>query len=235
MPKKKKKAIVLLSGGMDSSVVLSIAKEQGYEVAALTFCYGQRHDVEIDAARKQVKHQGVSEHIIFNINLDVFGGSALTDNIEVPKGDRAPFSDPIPATYVPARNTVFLSIALAYAETIGAKDIFIGVSSVDYSGYPDCRPEFITAFEKLANIATRAVNTQEKYRIHAPLINLTKEETVLEGAKRNVQFGMTRTCYDPSEEGFPCGKCEACILRAKGFEKAHMEDPVTKLKNSKTT
>lgn len=223
--KMSRKAVVLLSGGMDSSVVLAIAKQQGFEVHALTFSYGQRHSVELEASKLQAKQHGAASHRVFDLNLGQFGGSALTSETEVPKDGAASDGDGgIPATYVPARNTVFLSVALSMAEAIGAHDIFLGVSSVDYSGYPDCRPEYIEAFEKLANLATRAADGGEKYSIHAPLINLTKEETVALGMELDVDFSVTRTCYDPDETGRPCGECDACRLRLKGFQEAGLVD-----------
>jgi 7-cyano-7-deazaguanine synthase len=224
----KKKAIILLSGGMDSSVVLAMAKAEGFECYGLTFDYGQRHKVEIEAARQQVVDQGIVNHIVFNLNIGMFGGSALTDNIEVPKIKNADegLSQQIPITYVPGRNMIFLSIAAGYGETIGARDIFTGVSSVDYSGYPDCRPEFIESMNKTINIATKSGDEGNRFVIHAPLINLTKEETVEAGKKLGVQFKNTRTCYDPREDGAPCGECDACILRAKGFNGAGEKDPV---------
>jgi 7-cyano-7-deazaguanine synthase len=223
MNEKKKKAVVLLSGGMDSSVVLADAISRGYEVHALTFYYGQRHRVELEAAKKQVAAADVANHIVFDLNLAQFGGSALTDNIDVPHNIEA---NEIPVTYVPARNTVFLSVALSFAEAIGARDIFIGVSSVDYSGYPDCRPEFIESFEQTANLGTKAADGGELFRIHAPLIRLTKEETVLLGRKHGVNFKDTHTCYDPTPDGKPCGECDSCRLRKKGFDEAGLEDPV---------
>jgi 7-cyano-7-deazaguanine synthase len=223
MSKKKKKAVVLLSGGMDSSVVLADAISRGYEVHALTFYYGQRHRVELEAAKKQVAAADVANHIVFDLNLAQFGGSALTDNIDVPHNIEA---NEIPVTYVPARNAVFLSVAVSYAEAIGARDVFIGVSSVDYSGYPDCRPEFIESFERTANLGTKAADGGELFRIHAPLIRLTKEETVLLGRKYGVNFKNTHTCYDPTPDGKPCGECDSCRLRKKGFDEAGLDDPV---------
>lgn len=223
MNEKQKKAVVLLSGGMDSSVVLADAISGGYEVYALTFHYGQRHRVEIEAAKKQVADTGVASHIVFDLNLAQFGGSALTDKIDVPHNID---TNEIPVTYVPARNTVFLSVALSYAEAIGARDIFIGVSSVDYSGYPDCRPEFIESFERTANLGTRAADGGEPFRIHAPLVRLTKEETVRLGEKYGVNFKNTHTCYDPTPDGKPCGECDSCRLRKKGFDEAGLDDPV---------
>jgi 7-cyano-7-deazaguanine synthase len=227
--KKNKKAVVLVSGGMDSAVVLAIAKKMGFECHVLTFNYGQRHIVELEASKLQTEKQGAKEHIVFDLNLSLFGGSALTADIDVPKksSDKEE-KDFIPVTYVPARNLVFLSIASSFAESMGARDIFIGVSSVDYSGYPDCRPEFIRSFSEAVNFGTRAADEKEKFTIHAPLINLTKEETVLKGLELGVDFNNTRTCYDPAEDGSPCGKCDACILRAKGFSGAGQIDPLVK-------
>lgn len=221
----KKKAVVLLSGGMDSSVVLAEVTNRGFEVHAITFRYGQRHAIEIESAKKQAKRFKVKEHTVFELNLAQFGGSALTDNIDVPKETG---SAEIPVTYVPARNTVFLSVALSYAETLDAKDIFIGVSAVDYSGYPDCRPAFIKSFEQTANLGTRAADGGEQYKVHAPLVSLTKEETVRLGESLGVNFKDTHTCYDPGDNGEPCGKCDSCRLRIKGFDEANRVDPVNK-------
>jgi len=223
---QSKKAIVLLSGGMDSSVVLAMASRAGFEVHALTFDYGQRHRVEIEAAIKQARSQQAASHRVFSLNLSEFGGSALTTDQPVPKGLRDPGADSIPPTYVPARNTVFLSIALSLAEAIGAHDIFLGVSSVDYSGYPDCRPAYIDAFERLANLATRAADGGAPFHIHAPLLTLTKEQTVQAGLALGVDFSQTRTCYDPGVNGTPCGTCEACQLRLKAFSDAGLSDPL---------
>ncbi|MBN2803413.1 MAG: 7-cyano-7-deazaguanine synthase QueC [Deltaproteobacteria bacterium] len=224
----KKKAIILLSGGMDSSVVLAMAKSEGFECYGLTFDYGQRHKVEIEAARQQVQDQKIKNHLVFKLDIGNFGGSALTDNIKVPKinSGEDKSNDQIPVTYVPGRNMIFLSIAAGYGETIGARDIFTGVSSVDYSGYPDCRPEFIESMNNTINLATKSGDEGNKFVIHAPLINLTKEETVAIGKKLGVEFKNTRTCYDPHEDGGPCGECDACILRAKGFKGLGEKDPV---------
>ncbi|MBN2714956.1 MAG: 7-cyano-7-deazaguanine synthase QueC [Deltaproteobacteria bacterium] len=233
MKNTKKAAIVLLSGGMDSSVVLADAKNKGFDVHAITFRYGQRHQVEIDSAKAQAKSFDVVSHIVFNLDIGQFGGSALTADIAVPRnsGPEQGQNQLIPVTYVPARNTVFLSVALSYAETIGARDIFIGVSAVDYSGYPDCRPEFIEAFERTANLGTRAADDGERFTIHAPLIHLTKEETVLLGKKYGVDFGKTHTCYDPGPDGAPCGECDSCRLRMKGFKAAGFTDPAYRRDN----
>lgn len=223
----KRKAVVLLSGGLDSTTTLAIAREQGFEIYALTVHYGQRHDVEIEAARRIAAQFGIARHIVLPIDVRIFGGSALTDDIPVPKG-RA-FDDMaqnIPVTYVPARNTTFLAFALAWAETVGASDIFIGVNALDYSGYPDCRPEFIAAFEHLANLATKAgVEGTQRFRIHTPLIALTKREIIAKGLALGIDYAQTLTCYDPTPDGAACGHCDACLLRLKGFEEVGMTDP----------
>jgi 7-cyano-7-deazaguanine synthase len=228
MENKPKRAVVLLSGGLDSSTVLAIAKSQGYEPYALSFSYGQRHVIELEAARRVAAAIGVADHRIAAIDLRVFGGSALTADIKVPKGrDTAEMGHGIPITYVPARNTIFLSFALAWAEVLGSSDIFIGVNALDYSGYPDCRPEFIEAFEKLANLATKAgVEGRQKLEIHTPLIALTKAEIIAKGIELGVDYGLTSSCYDPSPTGAPCGECDSCLLRRKGFRENGMEDPL---------
>jgi 7-cyano-7-deazaguanine synthase len=216
-----KKAVVLLSGGLDSATTLAYAVSKGFDCHAITFDYGQRHKVEIKAAKKVAKALGATRHLVIKIDLRKFGGSALTSEIPVPKGRSAKkIGKGIPATYVPARNTVFLSLALALAEAAGAHDIFIGVNALDYSGYPDCRPEFIRAFEKAANLGTKAGAEGEKFKIHAPLIKMTKAEIVKLGRKLGVDFDMTHSCYDPSPDGTPCGKCDSCLLREKGFKEA---------------
>jgi 7-cyano-7-deazaguanine synthase len=216
-----KKAVVLLSGGMDSVTLLALAKQQGHECYALSFRYGQRHSAELVAAEKIAKQQGV-EHKTIDLDLSRFGGSALTDSkIDVPT---SPTSDAIPITYVPARNTVFLSIALAWAEVLSARAIFIGVNAVDYSGYPDCRPEFIQAFEKTANLATRAGIEGDTFKIHTPLIEMSKADIINTGHKLGVDYSQTVTCYQADNEGKACGKCDACLLRKKGFEDAGCED-----------
>lgn len=222
-----KPAIVLLSGGLDSSTVLAIAQAQGFAVHALSFRYGQRHAAELNAARRIAALAGVKQHVVAEIDLRAFGGSALTADIEVPKGRRvAEMSTGIPVTYVPARNTIFLSFALAHAEVVGAQDIFVGVNAIDYSGYPDCRPEYIEAFERMANLATRAgVEGGAKLQIHTPLIELTKEQIIRRGLELGVDYGLTVTCYDPSSAGEACGSCDACILRLKGFADAGVRDP----------
>ncbi len=223
-----KKAIVLLSGGLDSTTVLAHAKKQGYEVYALSFYYGQRHQFELEAAKKIAQYYQITEHKIATIDLRLFGGSALTDEIAVPKGrSEAEMDAAIPVTYVPARNTIFLSFGLAYAEVVGAKNIFIGVNAVDYSGYPDCRPEYIAAYEKMANLATKAgVEAAEQLRIHTPLIDLTKSEIIQMGLDLGVDYGMTFTCYDPDTIGRACGVCDACILRLKGFAGLGKKDAI---------
>lgn len=223
-----KKAVVLLSGGLDSSTVLAIAQQEGYEAYALSFRYGQRHSVELEAARRVAKALGAAAHVVADIDLRVFGGSALTDDIDVPHRDRAEEidSNEIPITYVPARNTVFLSFALAWAETLGASDVFIGVSALDYSGYPDCRPEYIEAFEQMANLATKAgVEGTQHLKIHTPLIQLTKAETIQRGLELGVDYGLTHSCYDPRPDGAACGTCDSCLLRVRGFAELGMSDP----------
>ncbi|MDE2662092.1 MAG: 7-cyano-7-deazaguanine synthase QueC [Gemmatimonadota bacterium] len=222
-----RRAVVLLSGGLDSATALAIAAEQGYRPCALTLRYGQRHEREVDAARRLAEAMGVTRHVIAAVDLRAFGGSALTDDLEVPKGGPgSPDPEDIPITYVPARNTIFLSMALAWAEVLGASDIFIGVNAVDYSGYPDCRPEFLNAFEKLAALATRAgVEGGRPFRIHAPLIDLTKAEIIRRGLALGVDYGMTRSCYDPDAVGAACGECDSCRLRLAGFAAAGAPDP----------
>jgi len=221
-----KRAVVLLSGGLDSATTLAIANDEGYEVFALSFRYGQRHEIEIVAAQQVAKSLGVSRHRVLEIDLRAFGGSALTDTIDVPKNrGEDDMASGIPVTYVPARNTIFLSYALAWAEVIGAHDIFIGVNALDYSGYPDCRPEFIAQFEKLAQLATKAGVEGTHYRIHAPLIEMTKAQIIRKGAKLGVQFSLTISCYDPTPDGGACGECDSCLLRRKGFREAGFPDP----------
>ena len=220
-------AVVLLSGGLDSATCVAIARRDGFTVHALSFRYGQRHTAELDAARRVAEAAGVADHRIVDIDLGQFGGSALTDDsIAVPKGrsDDAMGGD-IPVTYVPARNTVFLSFALAFAEVLDAADIFIGVNALDYSGYPDCRPEFVAAFEVMANLATRIGVEGTRLRIHTPLIDLTKAQIVQEGTALGVDYGLTVTCYDAADDGGACGECDACILRRRGFEQAGLPDP----------
>jgi len=227
MGSQKPRAVVLLSGGLDSTTTLAIARKQGHEIYAITFSYGQRHEAEVAAAERIADYFNVARHITIDIDLRRFGGSALTDNIPVPKGrGRDEVSRDIPVTYVPARNTIFLSLALAWAETLGARDIFIGVNALDYSGYPDCRPEYIEAFEKMANLATKAGIDGEHFTIHAPLINMTKAEIIVKGSELGVDFSMTSSCYDPAPDGRPCGQCDACILRRKGFAESGFQDPL---------
>lgn len=227
-PSSRPRAVVLLSGGLDSTTVLAIAREQGFEPYALSFHYGQRHIQELVAAESVARSQGVVKHVVAQIDLREFGGSALTADIAVPKGRTAvDMSGGIPITYVPARNTVFLSFALAWAETLGASDIFIGVNALDYSGYPDCRPEYIAAYETMANLATKAgVEGLQKLKIHTPLISLTKAQIVQEGMRLGVDYSETSSCYDPGEDGKPCGACDSCVLRAKGFAEAGLKDPL---------
>ena len=221
------KAVILLSGGLDSTTCLALAKNQGFDLNALTLNYGQRHDFELKSAQKIVDHFKIKNHSVVNINLAQFGGSALTDEIDVPKDRSESEMTDIPITYVPARNTVFLSLALAWAETINAFNIFIGVNVLDYSGYPDCRPEYIASFEKTANLATKAGISGERFKIHTPLINMKKSEIILNGLKLGVDYSLTSSCYDPLKNGAPCGHCDACILRLKGFQEADAIDPLS--------
>jgi 7-cyano-7-deazaguanine synthase len=223
-----KNAIVLLSGGLDSTTVLAIAQSQGFTAYALSFRYGQRHSIELDAAKRVAQQFDVARHVIADIDLRTFGGSALTDDIDVPKHDSADGLDAqVPVTYVPARNTIFLSFALAWAEVLAAEDIFIGVSALDYSGYPDCRPEFIQAFQSMANLATVAgVQGTQSLKIHTPLIDLTKAQTIEKGLELGVDYSDTISCYDPAEDGRSCGQCDACLLRKRGFVEAGLEDPI---------
>jgi 7-cyano-7-deazaguanine synthase len=230
METNPKRAVVLLSGGLDSATVLAIAKSQGYEPYALSFSYGQRHIIELQSAARVADSLGVAMHRVAAIDLRVFGGSALTADIEVPKGrDADAMSHGIPITYVPARNTIFLSFALAWAEVLGSSDIFIGVNALDYSGYPDCRPEFIEAFEKMANLATKAgVEGRQALKIHTPLIAMTKAQIIARGLELGVDYALTSSCYDPSPTGAPCGQCDSCLLRQKGFRENGLEDPLVK-------
>jgi 7-cyano-7-deazaguanine synthase len=225
---EKKKAVVLLSGGLDSSTVLAIARSEGYELYALSFSYGQRHVVELEAARRVAASMGVEQHRIAQIDLRIFGGSALTDDIAVPKGRAMEeMGQGIPITYVPARNTIFLSFALAWAEVLGSSDVFLGVNALDYSGYPDCRPEFIAAYEKMANLATKAgVEGWQQLRIHAPLMALSKAQIIARGVELGVDYGLTSSCYDPSPSGEPCGQCDSCLLRQRGFRENGLKDPL---------
>ena len=223
-------AVVLLSGGLDSATTLAIAREQGFECYAITFDYGQRHRIELQAARRVAQSMNVREHVFMNIDLRAFGGSALTDSIDVPKDRAAPgggdVASEIPITYVPARNTIFLSLALGYAEVRNAADIFIGVNAVDYSGYPDCRPQFIRSFEQTANLATKMGVEGKRIAVHAPLIDLTKAQIIQRGTKLGVDYGLTMSCYDPDPtSGKPCGHCDSCLLRAAGFADAKVKDP----------
>jgi len=221
-----KKAVVLLSGGVDSATTLAIAKDSGYEVYAISFRYGQRHHFEIEAARKVAREMDVKKHLIMDIDLSSFGGSALTDDIPVPKREKVEdIGREIPITYVPARNIIFLSLALGWAEVLCCTDIFIGVNAIDYSGYPDCREEFIKAFEKAVNLGTKSGVEGKKIKVHTPLISLTKSEIIKKGLKLGVDYSLTHSCYDPDEKRRACGRCDSCLLRKKGFEEAGIEDP----------
>lgn len=223
----QKKAVVLLSGGLDSATVLAIARAEGYTCHAMSFRYGQRHVAELAAAQKVAKTMGVAQHIIVDIDLRAFGGSALTSDVPVPKGrSMTEMGSDVPITYVPARNTIFLSFALAWAEVLGSSDVFIGVNALDYSGYPDCRPEYIEAYQKMANLATRAgVEGKQRLVIHTPLIRLTKAQIIRRGLELGVDYSLTSTCYDPDEAGRACGQCDACLLRLKGFAENGVKDP----------
>jgi 7-cyano-7-deazaguanine synthase len=222
-----KRAVVLSSGGLDSTTVMAIAKHAGFELYSLSFDYGQRHSFELEAARKVAETFGVSKHMVINIDLNTIGGSALTDNIEVPKDATVEsMAAEIPVTYVPARNTIFLSYALAWAEVLQSSDIFIGVNAIDYSGYPDCRPEYIDAFQRMANLATKAgVQGITHIKIQTPLINMTKAEIIQKGIELGIDYTLTHSCYDPSSQGLACGRCDSCILRIKGFKDAGIPDP----------
>ena len=222
-----KRAVVLLSGGLDSTTTLATAIAEGYETYALSFEYGQRHKIEIDAARRIARALGAKEHRVAKIDMGIFGGSALTADVDVPKKrSQTEIGHGIPVTYVPARNTIFLSCALALAETVGARDIFMGANAIDYSGYPDCRPEFIKAFETLANLGTKAGVEGAHFRIHAPLIKFSKAEIIRKGLELDVDLSLTHSCYDPSPAGLACGECDSCLLRLKGFREAGVEDPI---------
>jgi 7-cyano-7-deazaguanine synthase len=225
----RKKAVILLSGGLDSTTVLAVATAKGYAVHALSFSYGQRHSGEIAASQKIAARYGVVQHVVTQIDLRVFGGSALTSDIDVPKDRPVDSANDVPVTYVPARNTIFLSFALAFAEVVGAHEIFIGVNALDYSGYPDCRPEFIEAFQKMARLATRAdttgVDTVEQITIRTPLIDMSKKEIIELGLRLGVDYGMTTSCYDPDADGEACGHCDACQLRLRGFREVGSVDP----------
>ncbi len=222
-----KKAVVLLSGGMDSATAAAIARRDGFDVHALSLRYGQRHAVELTAAGRVAAALPAARHVVLDIDLRAFGGSALTSDVAVPKDTPLERigAEGVPVTYVPARNTIFLSFALGWAEVLGARDIFIGANALDYSGYPDCRPEYIAAFERMANLGTRAGVEGDGFRIHTPLIALSKREIILKGLELGVDFTLTSTCYDPSADGAACGRCDACLLRLKGFREAGVEDP----------
>jgi 7-cyano-7-deazaguanine synthase len=228
MQNERKRAVVLLSGGLDSATALAVAQREGYEPYALSFDYGQRHLFELEAARRVALAAHVRQHIVLSLDLRTFGGSALTADLAVPK-DRAEaeMADGIPVTYVPARNTIFLSLALGWAESLGISDLFIGVNVLDYSGYPDCRPEYLSAFERMANLGTKAgVEGKSTWRIHAPLIQMTKAEIIRTGTVLGVDYSLTHSCYDPDSEGRPCGRCDSCRLRLKGFAEAGLTDPL---------
>jgi 7-cyano-7-deazaguanine synthase len=222
-----KKSVVLLSGGLDSATALAIAREQGFEIHALSFRYGQRHSIELEAAKRVAEQQQAAQHLVADIDLRLFGGSALTADIDVPRDrNENDMSQDIPITYVPARNTIFLSFALAWAEVLEASDIFIGVNALDYSGYPDCRPEYIRAYENMANLATKAgVEGRTHMTIHTPLIDLTKAQIIQRGLDLGVDYSATLSCYDPTADGQPCGHCDSCQLRARGFQQAGVDDP----------
>jgi len=225
-----KKAVVLYSGGLDSTTCLAIARAEGFTPYAISFAYGQRHSVELELARKHARPMGAADHLVVTFDYRQVGGSALTSDIAVPKEG---VGSDIPVTYVPARNTIFLSFALGWAETLGASDIFIGVNALDYSGYPDCRPEYIAAFETMANLATKAgVEGTGRFRIHTPLIQLTKAEIIRRGVALGVDYGCTHSCYDPTPEGLACGLCDSCRLRLKGFEEAGLTDPASYVKSA---
>ncbi|GAB4340576.1 MAG: 7-cyano-7-deazaguanine synthase QueC [Desulfobulbaceae bacterium] len=226
MSGKKRKAVVLLSGGLDSATVLAIARQEGYDCYCLSFNYGQRHEIELRRARALCEKMGVRKHLILRVDLDAIGGSALTDDLDVPR-DRSPaeMKDEIPVTYVPGRNIIFLAHALSWAEVLGAADIFLGINAVDYSGYPDCRPEFLAAFEKMANLGTRAGNSAHPFTFHAPLLYLSKKEIIMTGLRLGVDYSLTHSCYDPQGE-LPCGRCDSCLLRLRGFAEAGAEDPL---------
>jgi 7-cyano-7-deazaguanine synthase len=221
-----KRAVVLLSGGLDSTTTLAVAKSEGFETHAMTFRYGQRHEIEVDAARRVARKANAAEHVVVDIDLRSFGGSALTGTLAVPKDRPLEKNQGVPVTYVPARNTIFLSFALAWAEVLDVRDIYIGVNAVDYSGYPDCRPEYIAAYERMANLATRAGIEGRPVRIRSPLIDLTKADIIRLGASLGVDFSLTTSCYDPTVHGVACGHCDSCLLRLKGFADAGLKDPI---------
>jgi len=228
MGKEKPKAVVLLSGGLDSATVLAIAQHEGYECCCLSFAYGQRQEIELERARANVARWGIGRHLVLRLDLDAIGGSALTTGLAVPKGRSVEeMAQSIPVTYVPGRNTIFLSYAVAWAEVLGAADIFIGVNVMDYSGYPDCRPDFLHAFEQVANLGTKAgVEGKRSFRVHAPLLKLSKKEIIEKGMGLGVDYALTHSCYDPDEKGRACGECDSCRLRLRGFFDAGFVDPV---------
>ena len=230
----KRPAVILLSGGLDSTTVLAVAQRDGFDLNALSFNYGQRHDREVDAARIIARHYGVVRHEIATIDLRMFGGSALTSDIDVPKGRDVKHDARVPVTYVPARNTIFLAYSLAFAEVIAARDIFIGVNALDFSGYPDCRPEYIRAFENMANLATRLGTEGAPIHIRTPLIDLSKADIIALGRSLGVDYSMTTSCYDPAESGDACGECDACQLRLAGFSGAGIADPIAYVKSRGT-
>ena len=231
MQNNDKKAVILLSGGVDSATAMAIAKHEGYALCALSFDYGQKARAEIEAAKKVAKYLGAEKHLILNLELGKIGGSALTDDIAIPKGDG--LADDIPVTYVPGRNTIFLSFAISWAEVLGSSDIFIGVNSMDYSGYPDCRPEYISAFEKMANLATRAGVKGHKIHIQAPLQFCSKAEIILKGVELGMDYSLTTSCYEPSENNVACGECESCRIRLNGFREAGLSDPASYVINAR--
>jgi 7-cyano-7-deazaguanine synthase len=220
-----KKAVILLSGGIDSATCCAFARKDGFDLYAMSFSYGQRHSIELESARRVAEFFSVKDHRIVNIDLRAFGGSSLTSSMNVPKNRDIDKEDTIPSTYVPARNTIFLSFALGWAEVLECSDIFIGVNAVDYSGYPDCRPEFITAYERMANLATKASVEGRKLKIHTPLLLLSKAEIIKAGTDLGIDYGITHSCYDPTPEGLACGLCDSCQIRRRGFEQAGVEDP----------
>jgi 7-cyano-7-deazaguanine synthase len=227
-----KNAVILSSGGIDSTTVLAIAQHQGYTLYSLSFSYGQRHTIELNCAKKVAERFKVKQHLILNLDLEKIGGSALTDNLDVPKSRKtSEIAKGIPITYVPARNTIFLSYALAWAEVLQSSDIFIGVNAIDYSGYPDCRPEYIEAFEHMANLATKAgVENRLRIKIRTPLLHMTKAQIIRKGVELGVDFSITHSCYDPSPTGLACGQCDSCILRKTGFDQAGFQDPIEYVK-----
>ena len=222
-----RKAVILVSGGLDSATVMAIARNEGFELYGLSFDYGQRHRFELESAAKVCETNSVKQHVVFPVDTAIFRGSALTNDIDVPRNrSEGEMESGIPVTYVPARNTIFLSVGLGFAESIGATDLFIGVNAVDYSGYPDCRPEYITAFEEMANLATKLGVEGSRIKIHMPLVSLTKAQIIQKGLELGVDYGLTHSCYDPSEAGVSCGQCDSCLLRLKGFAEANAIDPI---------